>query len=772
MARRLNAHPPDAVLARKRCVDGEAGSVKTHLMTVCTCLLTGFVATAVAQPAPAAARFAVSRAASGIQVDGVLDEDAWAGATVIPLDYEWLPGDNVAPPVRTDALITYDDRNLYIAFRAYDPDPSEIRAHLMDRDSIDTFVQDDHVTILIDAFNDERRAFQFRVNPLGVQADAVFSDVDGIEDFSWDAIWDSAGRVTAEGYELEVAIPLNQLRFPRSTEPMTWGISLGRSYPRSLRHRISSNPRDRGRACVLCQVNKVIGFENLQPGRNVEIDPTVTAGRTDTRPDLPGGSLEKAEQNLEPGISLRWGVTPNVSLNATVNPDFSQIEADVAQLAINERFALFFAEKRPFFLEGIDYFATPISAVFTRTVVDPSWGGKVTAKSGRNLAGAFVTADWVNSLTLPSNQSSSSASLDDDVTAGVLRYRRDVGSGSTVGVLYAGRESADYHNRVGGLDGFFRLTETDSVTFQYLRSDTRYPDEVVRLHDQPEGAFAGNALTAQYQHGGRHWFWQGIYEDLDDGFRADSGFVPQVDVRNLVGTVSRTFWGTRDDWHTQINVGGHAVRTEDHQGRLTGQDLGINGRVAGPLQTAAGANYTRAKLLFGGVMYEHLDRLGFNFQIQPSGAYRITLNGTYADTVDFANNRPAVVLQLRPAVELKLGRHVNAQFDHTLRTLEAEGERIFRADLTQLRLVYQFSVRSFVRGILQYQHVTRNPAMYSAPVSPETRTLFTQFLYSYKLNPQTVLFLGYSDNRLGMQAFALTQTDRTFFVKIGYAWLM
>jgi hypothetical protein len=171
-------------------------------------------------------------------------------------------------------------------------------------------------------------------------------------------------------------------------------------------------------------------------------------------------------------------------------------------------------------------------------------------------------------------------------------------------------------------------------------------------------------------------------------------------------------------------------------------------------------------------MYEDLDQLGFNFQIQPSGAYRVSLNGTYADTVDFANNRPATVLQVRPAVELKIGRHVNAQLDHTFRRLAAEGERIFRADLTQLRLVYQFSVRSFVRGILQYQRVARDPAMYTSPVSPETRTLFTQFLYSYKLNPQTVLFLGYSDNRLGMQDFDLTQTDRTFFVKIGYAWLM
>jgi len=741
-------------------------------MTACACVLTGIATVAAAQSPPPAARFAVTRAVSAVRIDGVLDEEAWLRATLVPLDYEWMPGENVAPPVKTDGLVTYDDRNLYIAFRAYDPDPAAIRAHLMDRDSINTFVQDDHVLMMIDPFNDERRGFQFRVNPLGVQADAVFSDVDGIEDFSWDAIWDAAARITTEGYEVEVAIPLNQLRFPPSAEPMTWGLNLERNYPRRLRHRLSSSRRDRNSACVLCQINKATGFENLQPGRNVELDPTVTAVRTDARPDVPEGPLERTNQDLEPGVSLRWGVTPNVSLNATVNPDFSQVEADVAQLAVNERFALSYPEKRPFFLEGIDYFATPINAVFTRTVVDPSWGGKVTTKSGRNLAGAFVTRDRVNSLILPANESSSAASLDDDVTGSVLRYRRDVGTGSTLGVLYAGREATGYHNRVGGLDGFFRLTRTDSVTFQYLRSDTQYPDEVVRQHGQPDGAFAGNALTAEYLHAGRDWFWHAVYEDMDDRFRADSGFVPQVDVRNLIGEVARTVWGDPDDWYTQLNVGGYALRSEDHDGRLTGQDAGVNARVAGPLQTALGVVYTRSQLRFGGVLHDGLDRFDFNFQVQPSGAWRVTLNGTYGDSVDFANNRPATILQLRPAVELKLGRHVNAQLDHTLRTLSTESDRIFRADLTQVRLVYQFSVRSFVRGILQYQRLAREPDMFAAPVAPEARTLFTQFLYSYKLNPQTVLFLGYSDNRLGMQAFELTQTDRTFFVKIGYAWLM
>ncbi|HEX2643020.1 MAG TPA: carbohydrate binding family 9 domain-containing protein, partial [Thermoanaerobaculia bacterium] len=222
----------------------------------------------------AARKFEVRRATSAIKVDGTLDEPAWAAALVYDLPYEWAPGDNTPPPVKTDFLVTYDDDNLYVAWRAYDPDPSAIRAHLMDRDAIDTFVQDDHVVFMVDSFNDERRAFQFRVNPLGVQADAIFSENEGIEDFSFDMIWASAGRITAEGYVVEVAIPLNQIRFPRTSEPQTWGFDVGRSYPRSVRHRLAAYPRERGNTCLLCQVDKVGGFTGLEPGRNIELDPT------------------------------------------------------------------------------------------------------------------------------------------------------------------------------------------------------------------------------------------------------------------------------------------------------------------------------------------------------------------------------------------------------------------------------------------------------------------------------------------------------------------
>ncbi len=218
---------------------------------------------------PPAASYTVTGATSGIKIDGILDEDAWKNSVTIDLPYEWMPGENIQAPVKTDCMVTFNNTYLYLGFRCYDPEPGKIRAHLMDRDNINTFVQDDHVSILLDPFNDERRAFQFRVNPLGVQADANFSELEGYEDFSWDAIWNSSGQITDFGYVVEISIPFNQLRFARTADPQTWGICLERSYPRSVRHRIRSHPTDRNKNCILCQVNKLTGFQGMSTGFNL-----------------------------------------------------------------------------------------------------------------------------------------------------------------------------------------------------------------------------------------------------------------------------------------------------------------------------------------------------------------------------------------------------------------------------------------------------------------------------------------------------------------------
>jgi hypothetical protein len=734
------------------------------------------VAVAAGEESPSPVREAVAYevrpAASEIFVDGVLEEPAWEQATEISVDYEWFPGENVAPPVKTLAFVTYDARNVYVGFRASDPEPSQIRAHLMDRDAIDTLIQDDYVIVQIDTFNDQRRNFQFRVNPLGVQADALSSAVDRSEDWSWDMIWESRGRITPEGYEVEIALPLNQLRFPNTKGTQTWGIDVGRSYPRSSRHRMNASGRDWNQSCIVCQFDKITGFEGIEPGRNLELDPTFTAARTDALGSFPDGRLEAGDEDLEAGLTVRWGITPNMTLTGTLNPDFSQVEADVAQLDANERFALFFEEKRPFFLEGVSSFSTPNRIVFTRTVVDPDWGLKLAGKQNRNGIGVFAAEDTLTSLVFPSNEGSRSTLLAQPVTSGVLRYRRDVGEASALGLVYTGREGEGYHNRVLGVDGFFRPRDTDTLLVHYLRSETVYPGSLAEEFGQPIQGFEDDFWEVRYEYDTRKWNFAVDYEDYGPGFRADSGFLPRVDIlkAQMIGT--RRFWGDEDDWFDQWDVGSYLNRTEDHDGRLTDEVAQLWTTLSGPMQSVVDLNVRRRKEFFEGVFYENLDGVGLWTTIQPSGAIRLVMSLEDGDAVDFANNQPADELFVNATVEAKIGRHLNAGVDHTLRRLDVAGGELFEANLSQLRLVYNFSVRTFVRAIAQRLDVTRDPDLYRAEVEPETETLFTQLLFSYKLNARTVLFMGYADNQRGLADVDLTRTDRTFFFKLGYAWIL
>ena len=453
----------------------------------------------------------------------------------------------------------------------------------------------------------------------------------------------------------------------------------------------------------------------------------------------------EADQEADAGLTVRWGITPNTALLGTINPDFSQVEADVAQLNINQLFALFFEERRPFFQEGIDFFSTPINAVHTRTVRDPDWGIKLTGKEKRNALGVFVAEDAVNGFLIPSNQGTESMFLEEPVTNGVFRYRRDVGSTSTLGVLYTGREGDDYHNRVGGLDGFLRVTEKDTIEFQYLRSDTLYPEEVAMEFDQELDSFSGYAFQIEYSHDQTNWYWELEYRDRAPDFRLDSGFVPRVDFRELAGVLFHRFWGDDESWYDRWDVGAFAERVEDHEGQLTDEELGIFGRFWGPLQTLTELTIMEEKEYFDGVLYENLLNTELYVETQPSGAVKLTFWGRSGDSIDFSNNQPADELLLNPAIE---------------------------ANLSQLRLVYNFNVRVFVRAIVQNLDITRYPALFSFEVEPKTQQLFTQLLFSYQLNPRTVLFAGYSDNQLGLQDVSLTRTDRTFFFKIGYAWIL
>jgi len=733
--------------------------------------------TAAAQTAPAekpapkqrqVSTFEIREASGPIRVDGSLDEEAWKTASTIPLAYEWHPGDNVPPPAKTDVLLTFDRQNLYVGFRAYDSKPGAISAHLTDRDIP---FSDDTVGFMIDTFNDQRRAFQFRVNPLGVQMDATNSDVDGSEDWSWNAIWASEGRITSDGYVVEIAIPFTQLRFPRGAGVQTWGFMASRDWPREDRHRMRSMPTDRGAPCLICQFDKLSGFRDLRPGRNLELDPTITAHQTAERDDFPDGPLKTGDAKVDPGLSMRWGVTPNVTVSAAINPDFSQVEADAAQLAENERFALFFPEKRPFFLEGADFFSTPINAVFTRTVADPELGVKVTGKEEKNAFGAVITRDRVNNLIFPRYDGSRLDSIDQNVNAVVARYRRDVGKTSSIGVLFTGRSGDGYSNGVAGVDGLLRFSQADSVTFQYLRSATEYPHVVAIRNVQPLGSFSDDAFNIRYSHSTRDWQWAARYGDLGPQFRSDGGFVTRVDVKQPSGWIQRSFWGKPGQWYTRINLFAGADWTTDSTGNIkeNGQDFQVS--YLGTRQTYIEALYSPNREYFQGTYYDD-PRWSFYVESRPTSSFFGYFFVRGGKTIDFSNNRQGDISVVEPSVQLKLGRRVSADLTHTMQRLDVAGGRLYTANLTQSTIIYHFNIRTLARAIVQLSDVTRDSLLYRFPIDHKSKDLFTQFLFSYKINPQTVFYFGYSDSSFGDDRVDLKRADRTLFLKIGYAWLL
>ena len=703
-------------------------------------------------------------------IDGALDEPIWRDALQIDLTTETNPGENVPSPVTTHVYLVEDGQRLLIGFDARDPDPQAIRAYLRDRD---TAYNDDFVGVVIDTFGDKRHAFEFFVNPLGVQMDLTNDDVNRREDDSWDAIWDSAGKITPQGFVVEMAIPFSQLRFAHAQGKRTWGIDVLRFYPRKDRVRISNNPLERGRNCYLCQFSQIRGLDGVASNNALELVPSLTASRTDTRPNPATDPLQTGNTKSDVGVNLKWGVTQDLTANIALNPDFSQVEADVAQLDVNNQFALFYPEKRPFFLEGADYFATPIQAVFTRTVADPDAGAKLTGQTGRNAFGFFAAEDATTNLLLPDHLASATDSLDMPNDVFVGRYRRNVGSGSTVGALFTGREGGDYRNRLAGVDARLRINDRHSVELQYLSSATHYPDATAAEFSQPTGNLRGNAYEARYTYSTRNWYADWTGTSLDNGFRADSGFVPRVGIAQQKVQLARLWQGAENDWWNQIRVGVNANRIDDLDGELLERTVEPFVSFNGPLQSYVQIGHGPNERFWNGEQYSG-SATTLYAQIRPIGGLSVQLNARRGEQVDLVNSQLGVERRLQPNIQWNVNRHMLIRLQETaVRLNSKQGPLIFDARLTDLRVTWQFNVRSFVRFTTQRQRIDRNVAEYLDPSTDATSlTVGRQLLYAYKLNPQTVLYVGYSDNSLEDGGLTdLTRTGRTFFAKLSYAWL-
>jgi hypothetical protein len=705
----------------------------------------------------------VPRINSEITLDGNIDEALWQQALKFNIAYEVRPAENIEAPVKTEVFMAYTQTHLLVAFKAYDPNPEEIKANLNDRDDI---FEDDWVVIILDTFNDEKRTLDFFCNPLGIQAEGVEAND---TDMGWDVIWESAGKIHDWGYGVEMKIPFSSLRFQNSQEPQIWGMDAVRSYPRNVRHHLGSFPRDRNNACYLCQAIKIEGFAGVEAGKNLEITPTVTSLYSQNKPDFPDGDLQENAKESELGITGSWGITNNINLGATINPDFSQIEADAVQLRINRAFALYFQEKRPFFMEGADFFNSRQNLVYTRSMADPVWGTKISGKEGKHTFGGYLVEDDITNLIFPGATRSRSTSLDMKNDAAIFRYKMDYGRRSVVGALYTGREGDDYYNRVVSLDGEHWFTDSDFVRYQFSNSNTLYPDSVVADFDQETGDFSGHNVDILYIHAKRNYSVVGLYKDVSENFRSDLGFNTKADWKVALVELAYAFYPDNPTWWSSFEIDGDIEYFENQQGEKLHNIYNVNFSYNGAYNSNIKAHGEFGKIFFDG---SHFDSNSFYITggFRPYRNMNLAAYVGWGDQIDYGHSRPGTNLHINPYIIWRLNRNMWFRLGYERKRVSVDAGHLYTESLIAFTGVYQFSPRSFFKAQVNYSAGDFNTDLYAWNQEPETRDIFTKLLYSYKISPRTVLFLGYTDNRYGDHSFGITQKDRAVFIKLGYSW--
>ncbi len=721
----------------------------------------------------------IRRTAGEIILDGDLSDPGWGSATAIETWWETNIAESGPPPVRNVGYLAYDDRFLYAAFRFYDPEPDRIRAPIGDHDNISDAT--DYGGLIIDADNDGRTGALFLANARGLQYDALNDDTTGNEDSSPDFFWDSKGAITSDGWTLEIRIPFSSLRYLPG-DVQTWRIMLYRNWPHGRHFQMFTTKLPRGGNCFVCWSNTLTGLSGLPQGGHLIVAPYVTAQRIDSPGPNTGDPVEDGPLTGDGGLDAKWTPNANTVLDLALNPDFSQVESDVAQIEANQRFALFYPEKRPFFLESVELFSTPIQAAYTRSIGSPRWGGRGTGRIGQTAWTVLASEDRGGSLVIvPGADGSSFVQYDVSSIDLIGRMRHDMGS-SFVSGLFTVKENDDgSFNRVLGPDFQWRPNDVDSVTGQLLYSSTRDPDNPNLFSQWNRNERIAHSGHLTWSHSTSTWDWLAQYQDTADGFRADLGFVPQVGFREAFGDGGHT-WRPQRGFLSRIRLWGQVNRVEDRDGNLINTfyspGVGMDGKWNSFLRLWVQIGHVRAG---SGPESGTLPRERFQWiaRISPSRVFsNIEVSGVYGKDVDFDGARPGwggtvnFFTKIRPGDRLEL-QLIGARswLDvYADGTADGDRDRLFTSIIERLRAQYQFTSRMYLRLIGQYLKTTSDPGLYSFTVPSTDSDFKGSFLFSYKLNWQSVLFVGYGeDQTYDAPTDGLMETRRSFFIKVSYA---
>lgn len=677
-------------------------------------------------------------------LDGRLDEPVWAQAASVT-DFEtFIPEYGKRQAEKTTAYMAYDDQNLYFAFRCLDR-PDLIKGALSRRDEIGS---SDFVCINLDTFNDQQSLYAFYVTPLGVQGDSRFAS--NKEDFSVDLVWDSAARIDAEGWTVEMRIPLKSIRYLHKPA-VDMAVFFERTIHRRQEH--GSFPAlDPKRGYAFLPQMAVLEYEGLARPTILELLPAFTLSRQASREE---GVMVRHADDRQWSLTGKYGLTPSLILDATVNPDFSQVEADAGQVDANLRSSLFFAEKRPFFLEGSEAFNLAASqtgyvlALFhSRTIVDPKWGAKLSGKLGRDDTIALLAATDTADPRSPDPA---------NPRFGIFRYRRSTEEDGYLGAFYAGREAGPHNNRVFGPDGQLRLTPASLLGFHALGSITE--------DGSTAGQQRGRALGLEYLYDTSRLAVTAAVHDVTSGFIADAGFLTRTGLTATSLKVTPKVYPA-SGWVRRLDPFVGYTTLRDHPSNLFETDATLGFTAIFQRNAAATLQWDDAREVF----------LGQRFRtdgLRLSGRSQVTRNLAFtgshwrgkgirytADPFQGHGSQTSLSAVVQPGESLNLTLNwIHADFYR-----DATDEKVYSYPISRAKLTYQFSHAFFLRAIAEYNGYRRQ--------------LLTDFLASYTYIPGTVLYLGYGalakrqewENGMYRPSDHFLDMQRGLFFKASYLW--
>lgn len=709
----------------------------------------------------------IARAAGQIRIDGDLDDAGWEGAVRVTEFVEFQPRENAAPPVDTEVRVTYDEDRLYLAFIAHDPQPSQIRATLQARDQL---WNDDFVGIILDPRGDQTLGYMFFANPLGVQGDMQVTPQG--EDPSIDFIYETAGRITEEGYVVEMSIPFSSLRFP-DRDVQSWRISFVRNYPRSSRHMLSWAPFSQNNPCMLCQLGVLEGIVGIRAGGTLEILPSLVAsqaGRLGNTADP--HSFENDRITASPSLGVKYVFQSGWTAEATLNPDFSQVESDAAQVDVNTTFALFYPERRPFFQEGMDLFETRMNVFYSRSINAPQAATKLSGRSGQTSFAYIGARDEHTPYILPFEERSVVLQAGRSFT-NALRVRHNFYGDSYVGGMLTDRRmDGGGSGTTASVDAALRFGEVYRLSAHLVGSYTQEPEDSAlsaRIPDLTFGrgsesfsakfngeSYGGLAGSVQLARNARNWSWNATYSEASPTYRADTGFQTRNDFRRLTGWTGYTFYPNRYGVERfSPSLGGGSSWNFGGEGKEAWLSPGVSATL--PLQTNVGINSTFRQETFRGVELTGIRR------------HNIYLNSAFSDPVSVGLNIGTGSSVARMLATPEVGRGTDASIWASIKPMQrvvvepsltyaeldrADGERLYAGYIARTRINLQYNRELQLRAVLQYNDFDGR--------------LDVEPLLVYQLNPFTMFYVGSTYGSRDFDGVGFRSTDRQYFAKFQY----